>query len=92
MEKADNFPCLSAEDLGLIDPENRRRLDLREPSPLDLRDDLCGQLGFRHQIICLWKVQVRKYVPGTRCRFSIGHLHSLPGHLASKLEPPPDQI
>jgi hypothetical protein len=40
----------------LIDAENRRSLGLRDSPPLDLRDDLRGQLGFRQQIIRVWKV------------------------------------
>jgi hypothetical protein len=89
------FPSVSRQKLvRLIDSEKRRRLALREPPSLNLIDDLCGQLGFRQKIVCLWKVQVRKHVSTTRHVVSNRRrsISFFTGQLARNLEPLPDQI
>ena len=63
---------LQGRDLGLIDSENRRSLNLGHSTPLNWRDDLSGQLGLRQQIVGLRKVEVREYIPATGNVISIG--------------------
>jgi hypothetical protein len=61
---------LERRNLGLIDPKDCGSLALRQPPPLDVGDDLCCQLGFRQQVISMWKAQVSEHVTGTRRKFS----------------------
>jgi hypothetical protein len=44
---------LEGRNFRLVDPENRGRLALREPAPLDLLDNLRRQFRFCQQVIGL---------------------------------------
>ena len=52
-------------DLWLVDSEEGCGLALREPASLDFRDDLCGQLGFRQQMVRFGQPEVDEDVSAT---------------------------